>query len=131
MVRNWRAVIPIFPSVTGAEIRLVKKGCRNRNFFQIGVCPRARRPDLAPNEVIGGFDPMPNERGEKWVSLDVDRFSYWLGQGAHVADDVKNILGIAGVLPIPPDVVLTAAKNRKEAAEAAASQQNQTEGSPQ
>jgi small subunit ribosomal protein S16 len=76
------------------------------------VCPRARRQDLAPNEIIGSFDPMPNERGEKLASLDIDRFSYWLGQGAHLTQEVKNIFGLVGVLPISPEVILTASKNR-------------------
>jgi small subunit ribosomal protein S16 len=92
-MRDWSKIIPIFPSVTGAEVRLRKIGCWNRPFFQIGVCPRARRQDLPFNEIIGSYDPMPNERGEKLVSLDMERFSYWLGQGAHLTPGIKDLLG--------------------------------------
>ena len=60
---------------------------------------------------------MPNERGEKLVSLDVDRFAYWLGQGAHLDNGIKNLLGLVGVTPISPEVILTALKNRRSAAE--------------
>lgn len=93
MVRDWSKILPLFPSVTGAEVRLRRIGCQNRKFYQIGVCPRARRQDLAVNEVIGCYDPMPNERNEKLVSLDMERFAYWLGQGAKLTPDVKNLLG--------------------------------------
>lgn len=93
MVRDWSKILPIFPSKTGAEFRLRRTGCWNRPFYQIGVCPRARRQDLPVNEVIGAYDPMPNERNEKLVSLDMERFAYWLGQGAVMTPGVADILG--------------------------------------
>lgn len=93
MVRNWSKILPLFPSKTGAEVRLRRIGCWNRRFFQIGVCPRARRQDLPVDEVIGCYDPMPNERREKLVSLDMERFAYWLGQGAVLTPDVSDLLG--------------------------------------
>lgn len=85
--------LPTFPTVFGAEIRLTKRGCANRPFYQIGVATAARRSELAPNEIIGGYDPMPNELGEKLVSLDLKRFAFWLGQGAKVTSPLRNLLG--------------------------------------
>lgn len=93
MVRDWSKIVPLFPSVVGAEVRMRRIGCQNRRFYQIGVCPRARRQDLVMNEVIGSYDPMPNERGEKLVSLDMERFAYWLGQGAILTPGVQDLLG--------------------------------------
>lgn len=92
MVRKWPP-IPLFPTLVGAEIRLIRRGCANRPFFQIGVAAAARRKELAPNEIIGNYDPMPNELGEKLVSLDLQRFAFWLGQGAKVTPETKNLLG--------------------------------------
>lgn len=85
--------LPTFPSVFGAEIRLIRRGCSNRRFFQIGVATAARRPELAANEVIGAYDPMVNENGEKLVSLDLHRFAFWLGQGAKVTAPLRDLLG--------------------------------------
>jgi len=114
MVRNWKNVLPLWPSKTGAEVRFVKRGCSNRNYFELAVCPKARRLDLAPNEVIGVYDPMDNEKGEKLVSLDVDRFAYWLGQGALMTPEVSDLLGLCGLMPLTPEVLLTARQQRRQ-----------------
>lgn len=87
------------------------------------------------NEIIGSYDPMPNERDEKLVSLDMERFAYWLGQGAKLTPGVQDLLGeqrvawdkgcdamflmtgICGVTPISPAVVEKALRVRSAVAE--------------
>lgn len=93
MVREWWKLATNWPPKKGVQIRLVRRGCVNREFFQIGVMPVRRRPGLPPKEVIGSYDPMPNEKGEKLVALDLDRFFFWMGQGALLSRGVFTTLG--------------------------------------
>ena len=74
-------------------IRLVRMGCSNRPYYQIGVMPFERRHGLPPNEVIGSYDPMPNERNEKLLAVDLDRLAYWIGEGASVTVPLSSLLG--------------------------------------
>ena len=133
MVRDWTKLRGIWPPRGGAQIRLVRRGCVNRPFYQIGVMPANRRIGLPAREVIGSFDPMSNERGEKLVSLDMDRFYYWLGHGVHLSRGIFSVLGLlfswlsrrglisgilpkglCGVLPIHPYVYREAWLKRME-----------------
>lgn len=86
---------PIVYQLTGARnsIRLIRMGCTNRPFYQIGVSPINRRAGLPPNEVIGSYDPMPNEHNEKHFAVDLDRLAYWLGEGAAMSAGVSTLLG--------------------------------------
>lgn len=119
-------------------IRLIRMGCVNRPFYQIGVLPFKRRAGLPPNEVIGSFDPMPNERNEKLLAVDLDRLAYWIGHGAQVSRGLTTMLGesakeniahsvyhhwtkfhflftgLSGFLPIRPGVYVTAIHNRRQ-----------------
>ena len=74
-------------------IRLVRMGCSNRPYYQIGVMPSERRHGLPANEVIGSYDPMPNERNEKLFAVDLDRLAYWIGEGASVTVPLSSLLG--------------------------------------
>ncbi|KAK3754391.1 hypothetical protein QZH41_011178, partial [Actinostola sp. cb2023] len=47
---------------------------------------------------IGTFDPLPNTRNEKLVSLNVDRIKYWLSVGAEPTRPVGMLLGLVGYL---------------------------------
>ncbi|KAI1301355.1 putative 28S ribosomal protein S16, mitochondrial [Halotydeus destructor] len=93
-------------------IRIVRMGCVNRPFYQIGVMPFGRRIGLPADEVIGSFDPMANERNEKLFSMDLDRLAYWIGEGAHISDSVSKLLGQAGFLPIHHRLYQTAWRTR-------------------
>lgn len=76
-----------------SAVRLIRMGCVNRPFYQIGVSPFLRRPGLPPDEVIGSFDPVANEKNEKLVAVDLDRLAYWMGEGAHLSQGVVTVLG--------------------------------------
>lgn len=44
-------------------------------------------------EQVGSYDPMPNERQEKLVGLNLERIRYWIGNGAHLSLPVSQLLG--------------------------------------
>lgn len=46
-----------------------------------------------PIELIGSYDPMANERNEKYLAFNFDRIRYWLGEGAELSKPVAEILG--------------------------------------
>lgn len=56
---------------------------------------RTRR-DGTPIEYLGHYDPLVEDT-EKKVTLDGERISYWLGQGARVTDTVKSFLKQRGI----------------------------------
>lgn len=85
--------LPVKFSTAANTIRLLRKGCSNRPFFQLGVMPADRRKELPPEEIIGSYDPMPNERNEKLLAVDFDRLAYWIGEGASMAEGVDTVLG--------------------------------------
>ncbi len=75
------------------RIRLARFGRRHRPFFRI-VVTEARRPrDGKYIEVIGTYDPLA-KKGEK-VSLNKERYDYWLKHGAQPSDAVLKL-----VLPV-------------------------------
>lgn len=59
-------------------------------------------------EQLGVFDPLPNYYGEKVASLNVERIRYWIGYGCHISSPARQLLGYAGILPIPPVIFMNA-----------------------
>lgn len=97
-------------------IRLAKYGCANRPFYHIEVT-KERFPQhkfVEPLEQVGTYDPLPNEFGEKLVSLNLERITYYLSQGVKIEHDVGVLLGLAGLLPQSPHTYKAAWRNRDE-----------------
>ncbi|RWS01855.1 28S ribosomal protein S16: mitochondrial-like protein [Dinothrombium tinctorium] len=97
---------------TGFHLRLVQMGCTNRPFYHIAAIPRKKLIGRVPDEVIGCFDPMPNERDEKIVAVDLERLAFWLGKGATPSSGVYRLLGLMGFLPVHPQTYAEAWKLR-------------------
>ena len=85
--------IMVWPHKSGIGIKLVRMGCSNRPYYQIGAMPSRRRTGLLPDEVIGSFDPVPNERNEVVVAVDLSRLSYWMGRRGRLSVGMETILG--------------------------------------
>jgi len=113
----------VWPNKKGLCIRLIRMGCVNRPFYQIGALPSTRRPHLLPDEVIGCIDPVPNEKNEIIASVDLKRLAYWMGRGAQLSNGTQRVLGLAGWIPIPPQIYIQALSQREKAQ----SPQTQTE----
>ncbi|KFM76316.1 putative 28S ribosomal protein S16, mitochondrial, partial [Stegodyphus mimosarum] len=105
------------PLANQLAIRLLRKGCANRPFYHIVVVPVTDRCVSEGIEQIGIYDPLPNERNEKLISLNIDRFKYYVAQGACIRSQVAMLLGAAGVLPLHPHSLTLAwrARQRQEA----------------
>ena len=84
----------VFPKEGALSIRLIRMGCKNRPFYQIGGLPARRRANLLPDEVIGNVDPVPNENNEIVACVDLKRLSYWMGKGGRCSWGVENVLGL-------------------------------------
>lgn len=83
----------VWPHKAGFGIKLVRMGCKNRPYYQIGAMPSRRRTGLLPDEVIGSLDPIPNERNEIVAAVDLSRLSYWQGRGGRLSVGMETLLG--------------------------------------
>lgn len=72
-------------------IRLTRGGANKRPFYQVVVADSRRPRDGRYLERLGYFNPI-SKGGEIRLSLNKDRFDYWLGQGAQPSDTVKTLL---------------------------------------
>lgn len=93
-------------------LRLQYHGCTNRPFFHIVATKRRIARDRGHYEQVGTYDPLPNSRNEKLVSLNMERIKYWLAAGAVPSKPVQELLGLAGVYPLRITTVMRAEKNR-------------------
>lgn len=68
-------------------IRLARGGANKRPFFAIVVADQRRAPNSRCIERIGFFNPLAGPNDER-VRLDMERYQYWLSQGAQASDRV-------------------------------------------
>ncbi|CAK5045115.1 unnamed protein product [Meloidogyne enterolobii] len=98
-------------------IYLANFGCSNRPVYHIAVYPdKALGEHYRGNmiENLGTFDPIPNDRNEKLVSLKFDRLKYWLGvRNAEVSVPLLELLGLSGLLPLHPNTFVRARAYRR------------------
>jgi len=57
-------------------------------------------------ELLGQYDGQPNKFNEKILSLDVEKLLYYVGLGVSLGQDVAELLGVCGILPIHPQTNL-------------------------
>jgi small subunit ribosomal protein S16 len=77
-------------------IRMSRQGRTNRPHFRIGVYDVRTRRDGPPIEYLGHYDPYVADEATK-VTLNAERVSYWLSQGADVSPTVASFLRRRGV----------------------------------
>lgn len=79
------------------KIRLARGGSKKRPFYAI-VATDSRAPrDGRFIEKLGVYNPLLAKDDEKRIVLNLDRISYWLGQGAQPTDRIARFLEAAGV----------------------------------
>jgi small subunit ribosomal protein S16 len=71
-------------------IRLARGGAKKKPFYSIVVADSRMRRDGRFIERIGFFNPVARGNEVK-LSLDSDRFNYWVGQGAQASDRVAAL----------------------------------------
>ncbi|KAJ1566604.1 hypothetical protein HK405_009123 [Cladochytrium tenue] len=79
------------------KIRLSRWGARNNPFYGIVVANRQAPRDNKFLDVIGTYNPVPDDAGVKSVMLNWERAKYWLGNGAQPTDRVAWILAKVGI----------------------------------
>lgn len=95
-------------------IRFAKFGCTNRPFFHIVVALSRLSQKQACIEQVGSYDPCPNSRNERLVGYNAERIQHWVGKGAHISKPVRELLGLAGFLPIHPRTYIESWRKRRQ-----------------
>jgi small subunit ribosomal protein S16 len=72
-------------------IRLTRGGAKRRPFYHVVVTDSRNRRDGRYIERLGFFNPIATGSEEK-LKLDLERITYWLGQGAQPSDRVANLI---------------------------------------
>ena len=72
-------------------IRLARGGSKKRPFYHINVADRRVSRDGRFIERIGFFHPMARG-GEEGIRVDLERFDYWVRQGAQASDRVTKLV---------------------------------------
>ena len=78
------------------KIRLRRMGSTHRPFYRVVVSDSRRTPTSSALDEIGTYDPR---RQPSAVSIDVERFEHWVGQGAQPSDTVKRLVKKARKAP--------------------------------
>lgn len=71
------------------HIRLKRMGKKKRPFYRIVAADSRRARDGRFLEVIGNYNPIMRPAV---ITIDEDRLSYWLGEGAETSDTVGSLL---------------------------------------
>lgn len=72
-------------------IRLARGGAKKRPFYHITVSDSRKARDARYIERIGFFNPVARGAEER-LRVDLERATYWQGQGAQVSDRVSVLL---------------------------------------
>jgi small subunit ribosomal protein S16 len=72
-------------------IRLARGGAKKRPFYHITVSDSRNARDARYIERIGFFNPVARGAEER-LRMDLDRVTFWQGQGAQVSDRVKSLI---------------------------------------
>lgn len=72
-----------------ATIRLMRFGKTHKPSYRIVVLDKKKKRDGAYIEKIGFYDPMTNPAT---VTLDKERYNYWVGNGAELSEGIQKLL---------------------------------------
>jgi small subunit ribosomal protein S16 len=71
-------------------IRLSRSGSKKRPYYHISVADSRVSRDGRFIERLGFFNPVARGAEEK-IRLDIERFDFWVRQGAQTSDRVKQL----------------------------------------
>ena len=77
------------------KIRLTRGGAKKRPFYHIIVTDSRSARDGRNIERVGYYNPVASGN-EKRIELDIARVDHWVGQGAQLTDEVRNLYKEAG-----------------------------------
>lgn len=107
------------------KLRLARQGRKALPFYAIVVTDSRSPRDGRFIEKLGTYDPRQPKDSDRRVTMNNERITYWLGQGAQASDRVAIFLGKAGLAPMPakknnPQKAVPKAKAQERAKEKAA-----------
>lgn len=70
------------------KIRLKRTGARNAPSYRVVVADARSPRDGKFLETLGWYDPKMANAGMK---LDIERYAYWVAQGAQASDTVRSL----------------------------------------
>ena len=73
------------------RIRLKRMGRTHRPFYRISVMDAQKKRDGRTIEDIGFYDPMVAVKSDR-VTVNMERFDYWVGVGAQPSDKVAVLI---------------------------------------
>lgn len=77
------------------KIRLMRMGRKKSPFYRIVVADSRTRRDGAFIEIIGTYNPLPNETELK---IDEEKALKWLSVGAIPTDTAKSLMSKLGII---------------------------------
>ena len=83
------------------KIRLARGGAKRRPFYRIVVAEASAPRDGRYVERVGTYNPMVPKEHEQRMTLNAERITHWLGQGAQPTERVQKMLAAAGLTAAP------------------------------
>lgn len=83
------------------KIRLARGGAKKRPFYRIVVAEASAPRDGRYVERVGTYNPMVPKDHDQRMTLNAERITYWLGQGAQPTERVQKMLASAGLTEAP------------------------------
>ena len=77
------------------KIRLMRMGRKKRPFYRIVVADSRTRRDGAFIEIIGTYNPLPNETE---IKIYEEKALKWLSVGAIPTDTAKSLMSKLGII---------------------------------
>ena len=72
-------------------IRLTRTGAKKRPFYHLNVAESSARRDGRFIERIGYFNPIATGKAQR-LSVDLERFDYWVSVGAQPSERVVSLI---------------------------------------
>ena len=85
--------------VMPVRLRLQRWGRIHKPFYRIVACDRKAPRDGKFLDRLGTYNPLPDQDGNKHVTLNVERIYHWLALGARPTETVGRILSRAALIP--------------------------------
>ena len=83
------------------KIRLARGGAKKRPFYRIVVAEASAPRDGRYVERVGTYNPMVPKDHDQRLTLNGERITYWMGQGAQPTERVQKMLATAGLAEAP------------------------------
>ncbi len=83
------------------KIRLARGGAKKRPFYRIVVAEASAPRDGRYVERVGTYNPMVPKDHDQRLTLNGERITYWMGQGAQPTERVQKMLATTGLAAAP------------------------------